>query len=69
MFLEKNRIPFQNIVASFLSFCISYFYAKELPFQDSDLFSNKVITFGLFRGASQCQPNIDRNHNSHHHLV
>jgi hypothetical protein len=68
-FLEKNRNLFQSIVTSFLSFCLSYFYVKELPFQDNDLFSDKIIIFELFKGASQYQPNIDRNHNSHHHLT
>jgi hypothetical protein len=67
MFLEKSQILFQNIVTSFSSSCLSYFYEKEPPFPDSDLFANRLTISGLFEAAYRCQPNINQNHNSHHH--
>ena len=69
MFLEKNQILFQNNVAFVLNFYLSYFYVIELPFQDNDLFSNKAITFELFKEACLYLPSIDQNHNSRHHLI
>ena len=69
MFLEKNHILFQNNVAFVLNSCLSYFCVIKQPFLDNDLFSNKAVTFELFKEAFLYQPSTDQNHNFRHHLI